>query len=174
MAGPQDIQRFPRGLVDLLGMRATGDTPHTLAQSTVGMIEMLDLYTNDRLQTASLNLSVAINAIGQATFLNSQVPPGELWLIYQATLLCQPTAAATALKVAAGIRRGGPNGSPSGVQLVTEQLSLGASDGGVVGQTFSRPLLALPGQDFVTQCQFITGVPAVNPTLNLWYTRIGI
>jgi hypothetical protein len=172
MAGPQDIQRYPRGLIDLLGMRATGDTPHTLDQSVTGSLELLELYINDRMIP---NASVApgnLAAIGNVQIPGLTVPDRELWLIMELTVYIPAIAAATACKFNGGILRA--RGSGNVYSCLTDTVSVAANEQGYVGQKFERPVIALPGNVIALQCTQITGAPAQSPGASIWYCPIGI
>ena len=78
MAGPFDIQRFPKGLLDFLGLRATGDTPHTLETSVRGQIDLERYYLVDRVTAIQPNVTITANGFFTAAV--ATVPPGEMWL----------------------------------------------------------------------------------------------
>jgi hypothetical protein len=78
VAGAFDIQRFPKGLLDFLGLKATGDTPHTLEGSVRGQINLDRYYLVDRV--VAIQPSVTITANGFFTAAVATVPPGEMWL----------------------------------------------------------------------------------------------
>lgn len=160
MALPFDIQRFPTGFTDLLGIRSTGDTPHQIAQQIAGGLELRDYYLFDRVQTQVGQSPVAIGAVG---FLANStgattIPQGEMWLLYDASLRVPPIAAATALTVSLVVQR-----SAAGTSAwfpLTETLNLPASTGGLAGSKFDNPIWLRPGDVFGTYCSSITGVPA--------------
>lgn len=77
MAGPLTIQRYPRGLLDALQMRGTGDAPHALSELLVGTFDTTQLYLADKLINAQhVNMGVASGF----TASNIVVPSGEIWL----------------------------------------------------------------------------------------------
>lgn len=47
MAEPFDIQRFPSGLLELLGMRGSGSTPKQLGAEIRGIVDCAFLYASD-------------------------------------------------------------------------------------------------------------------------------
>ena len=172
MAGPQDIQRFPKGLIDLLGMRATGDTPHQLAQQLLPVLDQLDYYLFDRLEVLIAPTSIAVPGIGNVTFVGTTVPQNQLWMLYDYSVILPTTAAASAIKATPGVFRGG-NGATGFVALV-DQLSAGALEGDCKGRHFERPVIVGPGQIFSLQCTTFTGAPAVTPTATLYFARVGL
>lgn len=172
MAGPQDIQRFPRGLLGLLGIQATGDTPHQISGLVNGQIDMLPYYINDRQQFQAFPISGPIAAAGTLQFPLSVVPPGTLRFVYNAGVLVPATAAATALKTRLCVFR-----SPglNGETYIGETLSLLALDSGTIGATFdSVPMVVLPGQSFGLRTTTITGAPGTSPVLGLYFADIQI
>jgi len=90
MAGPFDIQRSPKGLLDFLGLKATGDAPHTLQQSIGASVSLDRMYLADRIVNTTQN--VTITAAGYFTPTSAIVPPGELW--FPTAIRCAATNAA--------------------------------------------------------------------------------
>lgn len=173
MAGPQDIQRYPRGLIDLLGMRATGDTPHQLGASTNAVLEMLDFYLNDRLEFNTQTLSAAPAALGNFQFPNTVVPQGQMWAVYDYTVNCGGAiAVATAMKFSPVIFR---NQSLVGnAAAYGPAISVAAGENGLGGIRFERPNLVMPGQSFGIQVSAITGAPATAHQCMIWFARLGV
>jgi len=172
MAGPQDIQRFPRGLIGLLGMQATGDTPHKLSDTVVPSIDLLPFYLNDRQTFQSFPISAAPTVAGVLQFTTSVVPDGTMRFVYNAGVFAPATAAATALKFRLCVFR-----SPglNGETYIGEQLSLGALDSGTIAASFdAAPMILLPGQSFGIRTVTITGVPASSPVLGLYFADLRI
>lgn len=172
MAGPLDIQRYPTGLIDLLGMRATGETPHTLAGQIGANIDVSELYLYDRRQTSVGQSPVAIGALGflANTTGVTTIPQGEMYLVYDCSLRVPPIAAATALTVSLVVQRSA--GGTSAWFPLTEQLVLPASTGGLVGYRRNNPILLKPGDVFGTYCASITGVPGQQAFTNVDYAVI--
>lgn len=156
MAGPMDIQRYPTGLIDLLGMRATGETPHQLANGIAGNLDLTDFYLYDRVQTQVGQSPVAIGAVG---FLANStgattIPQGEMWVLFDATLRVPAIAAATALTLSLVVQR-----ATTGWLMLTDELVLPASTGGLKGYRHSSPVLLRSGDVFGTYATNVTGVP---------------
>jgi len=172
MAGPQSIQRYPRGLIDLLGMRATGDTPQELAQSVIGNLELLEFYLADRLIPNASVGAAPMNAVGDFAIAGLTVPSREIWLVYEVTLTSGTTAAATAVTATAGLMRN--VGSGNVYSALTMPSTAGAAAQLNVGSKFDRPVMALPGNVFNVRCSAVTGVPAATPTVAILYASIGV
>lgn len=81
MAGPQTIQRLPRGLLSLLDMKGTGELPHELAGMLMPVIQVRDLYLADLFQSVRFG-TVVVNATGFFGATSAIVPFNELWLLY--------------------------------------------------------------------------------------------
>jgi len=172
MAGPSDIQRFPRGLLGLLGIQATGDTPHQLGNAVVGQLEMLPFYLNDRLTFQSFPLSAAIAAVGVLQFTGSAVPDGTVRFVYNAGVLVPATAAASSLTTRLCVFR-----SPglNGETYISESLALPASTGGTMAASFDdSPMWILPGQSFGLRTSNLTGAPGTTPVMGLYFADIRI
>lgn len=173
MATPQDIQRYPRGLIDLLGMRATGDTPHLLAQQMNSTLEMIDFYLNDRLEFNTQLLAAAPAALGNFQFPGTIVPQGEMWAVYDYTVNCGgPIAVATAMKFSPVIFR---NQSIVGnAAAYGPAIAVAAGENGVGGIRFERPNLVMPGQSFGIQVSQITGAPGTQHQCMIWFARLRV
>lgn len=87
MAGPMDIQRVPRGLVDLFGLKSTGDSPHVLSQQMQGGVDFLDAYLLDRVST--VQGVPAPNAPGVFQILSGPAFD-EIWFVYHIAYLPTP------------------------------------------------------------------------------------
>lgn len=172
MAGPQDIQRYPRGLIDLLGMRATGDTPHQLGPNIVGVLELLELYLNDRLVPNASAAGAAVTAVGDLNIAGLTVPSREIWLVYECSLSSGTTAAATGFTATAGVLRN--RGSGNVYSAWTPPVTVGASSQASVGIKFDRPALMLPGDLVNVRVASVTGAPAATPAVALFYAPLGI
>jgi hypothetical protein len=170
MAGPQDIQRFPKGLIDLLGMRATGETPAQLAQQVISNIEVLDLYLLDRLSTFQIS-TAAITATGNVLFPNTTVPNGEIWWVYELSYQLPSLAAATSLQTNLCVYR-----SQASTNL---PLALGPAQttpalfGNQWGIHFENPLIMTAGQSVGIYTSQITGAPGSAPQLTMHFARAG-
>jgi len=173
MAGPQDIQRYPRGLIDLLGMRATGDTPHQLAAQTMPQIDLLDFYLNDRLEVLSQTIAAAPAALGNFQFQNSAVPQGQMWAVYDIAVNCGGVvAAATSITFSPVVFR---NQSIVGNAVIAGPTATATAGQNILsGSHYERPVLVLPGQSFGVQVQAITGAPGVPFQITAWFARLGV
>jgi hypothetical protein len=172
MAGPQDIQRYPTGLIDLLGMRATGQTPNQLGAEISGSIEIGDLYLYDRRVTQVGQSPVAIGAVGflANTTGATVVPQGEMWVLYDCTLRVPAIAAATALNLSLVVQR--PSGGTSAWFMLTDELKLAALTGGLIGYRGKTPMLLQPGDTFGTYASLVTGVPGSQAFTTVLYSAI--
>lgn len=172
MAGPQDIQRYPRGLIDLLGMRATGETPHKLAQDMSGVLELLELYLNDRLTPNASASAGNIIATGDVPITGLTVPEREMWLIWEMTLTTGLFAAATAANVTGGLLRN--RGSGNVFTALTPTQKVVAAEQACVGSKFDRPVIALPGNVAACRVSAITGLPLANAVISILYAPLAI
>jgi hypothetical protein len=175
VAGPLDIQRVPKGLIDLLGMKATGDTPHILDTATRASLDVLNYYLIDRKVNLQGQTGVAVNALGfLITSSNPQGPqPGEIWLVHSAAMAFPALAAATTLKGFMAIKRTGILGAAC-YQFLGPEVNLPALTGGGSGETYQLPWIMLPGEVFGFYCTAITGVPASTPQFWLQYAVLNV
>jgi hypothetical protein len=173
MAGPQDIQRFPRGLIDLLGMRATGETPHTLGQSTQAVLNVDWLYTFDRLQFRTFSATSPTNADGLFLGTPTASPqPGFMWMVFDASFYTPVAVAAGAtVQLGFGVR------NPGNVFLIMENLVsplLAAGQGTMHANHFERPFLMQAGDFFGWRVRGVTGVPAITPEATVSFVEIAV
>jgi len=172
MAGPLTIQRFPKGLIEILGMRATGDTPAQLAQDVSGDLDLLDFYLLDRCRDLSITTGVAIASAGFTTMGTASGPgAGFIWLVYSISVQFGAVAAAATLQSQVGISRSANSlvGLPG---MDTPLLVAGAS--AQVAVYFEKPLIMRPGDLVAIQTTILTGAPAVTPAGRMYFAEIGI
>lgn len=172
MAGPQDIQRYPRGLIDLLGMRATGETPSKLSQENHGTLEMLEFYLNDRMTPNASASAAPPAAIGNIPITGLTVPDRELWLVFELTTYIAAIAGGTAVKFTGGVLRN--RGSGNVFTALTLPVSVPAGEAGYVGTKFTRPVLMTPGNVVAAQVTGITGLPGQPISAAIYYAALGI
>lgn len=95
MAGPLTIQRYPRGLLDLLGSKSSGENPTDLVPAVQGTIDLSYMYQFEKVElvnatTNVVNLTGAWGVTGTAF----TVPAGELWLLHNLTVTANAQLAA--------------------------------------------------------------------------------
>lgn len=173
MAGPLDIQRFPKGLIDVLGMKATGDTPNQLGQQTTPTVGVDWLYTFDRLQFRTFNSVVATNADGLFLGGAGAGPlPGFMWIVFAASFYTPVAVAAGAtVQLGFGIR------NPGNVFLVMDSLItpiLAATQGAVQAKHFERPYLMQANDQFGWRVRGVTGVPGTIPEATVQFAEIAV
>jgi len=153
VAGPNTIQRFPRALLDWLGMKAAGGaTPANLRPELTSIIDTGELYLLDRLFTvAGVCPVVGLNNYRQASPTNGEttVPNGYTWLITEASVYCNLIPAASTAEVNIGIYN--PVGATFLAFFNTPYLATGAAvaSSPVVGVKFDRPHVMISGEQVV-------------------------
>lgn len=107
MAGPNTVQRIPRGLLELLNMKGAGQLPSELAGALVPTIDVRDLYAADLFQAFTCNTNVAnlTGLWGSATVGSQTVPAGELWVGRRLTVTSTDMAVGEAYNVRLAITR---------------------------------------------------------------------
>jgi hypothetical protein len=155
MAGPLDIQRLPKGLVDLFGMKGTGDSPHLLSEFVFTSAEITDLYTADRLISTGGTTAAAVNAAGNAAFVGTSVPPGEMWLVQNITAFSPALAAGGSVRCCLGVsRQGGAT-----IDTYGELVTFVATETPILNVHFPRPLVMLPADVAIMRISLVVGVP---------------
>lgn len=176
MAGPLDIQRPATGLVDLLGLRALGQSPGLMSESVSGVLDLLDMYALDRRTTTQTIISGgAIAAIGVRTFtalpvLNPQ--PGTALLIYSAYMSYTVPAAST-WSGALIIQRSRFVSLQGYTWIAGLERTAAATECLNVGRYFERPLIMLPGDVFALQTTAFSGTGPI-PALYVDYAQIAV
>jgi hypothetical protein len=171
MAGPQDIQRLPKGLIDLVGMRATGQTPSQLAQLVAGEIDLKQEYLLDRLQVGTWTSGIALPAVGDIRV--SGPAPGVQWYVFGVSGTAGPVAAAATLQFAFGVNRG----TQLGQNLILPGCASPLLVAGAVfqfGHYFENPMILRAGDGWGIKTVVHTGAPAVTPTGHVYYAEIGV
>jgi len=139
-----DIQRVPRGLLDILGLKATGDTPHQLAQEISGGLDITPLYLQDQLRS----ITGFIAGVAGGYNLVSTVPNGEMWWMTNVGGLLTAGAAGTG-KLVWCYRRKLASGDWKSIGLGVHSYAV--NDAIVTGGQVNsgpQPLILMPGDDF--------------------------
>lgn len=174
MADRLTIQRLPTGLLDILGMQSTGDTPHTLAESLVSTLDCTDIYLLDRFQRRIEQCAVIaaagtfIAGLPTATPLGPQ--PGEQWMLYGITVTSTALAAATNITYVFSLSRT----SLGGTQYLSDKQSVANPDVFGQGKLWERPMILRPGDQLGIAATLVTGAPAVAPFVQAFYVPIRI
>jgi len=173
MAGPLTIQRFPKGLIEILGMRATGDTPAQLAQDVSGSIDLIDHYLLDRTQDKLLT-SISIPAVGEINMGVAGVAgplPGFIWLVYDLAVRLPTPAAASSIQCVWGIQR--TAGAMTMLQGLRSPVVL-PGDTFDAAIHFEKPLIMRPGDVVGVATRIFTGAPGIASSGRIYFAEIGI
>jgi hypothetical protein len=153
VAGPQSIQRFPAGLLNVLNMQSAGETPRELASSISGVLELLQYYGLTQRQT----LFATNGALAEAGFVS--LAALTTWaVLFAATASVAKTATMTALRAAVFVQRG----TGLGIPVVSEELGpFGATETGTVTACFVSPYgILLPPGSVISASPQIIGTDA--------------
>lgn len=166
MAGPLTIQRVPKGLLDYLSLKGSGNAPTELAEKVSGIVNLTEIYLQDRVQTGNFGTG-AIAAVGDVNATGGTVPFGEIWFAYHLAISGTVAAANTYRLCPAIFRRTGLTIStygPRQAYLATERVSLGWD---------LPPAILLPGDSVGIGVEQVTaGSTAFS--VYLYYARITI
>jgi hypothetical protein len=92
MAGPLDVQRFPFGALDLLGLKGSGQMPTRLEDQLRGNIDLTQFYLNS-LRARVVGTTAVVNAPGWFPVAGGAlVPPTEIWAVVNVTVFPTPAA----------------------------------------------------------------------------------
>jgi hypothetical protein len=178
MADIQTIQRVPRGLLDLLGSKGTGDTPHLLNAALVPVIDLWWLYAlenQQQLNGNTANLATGSQGFQAAATTTFTVPDGEIWLLLNHSISFGPLAAGDIIMGKPAIRRQGNNVilvAPVGCGSV---VAAGANnDTPTVGWQLERPEIMKPGDQLGVMVETCTQPAAKNCKLFSSWIRLRI
>lgn len=163
MADRFTIQRVPRGVLELLGLRGSGDLPHDMAQEVRATLDIAPFYGMDLLRTVSnLNAAPGTGWNTSATVLT--VPAGEIWVMQNLTTSIS-TGVGGACVGSFGYRRLQDNAGP--IRMIgLPQINLAASQLYQQGLTFNWGQVVLTAGDSVgvtvgsitLPCTIFTGI----------------
>lgn len=174
MAGPKDIQRLPRGLVDLFGLKSTGDAPHVLSDTVAPTSDFKDEYISDRVSLVTATVVPA--GTGYTNYVGSGPPFDEIWYLYHLSLATGPNGFVNAVSTFEAWLELVPSGASFGLFVPgtgTGALAAAARlyPAGGVGIMFERPVLLRAGDTFSMNVATFTGTGANSyPVLRL---RVG-
>lgn len=139
MAGRFTIQRVPRGLLDLLGLKGFGDNPSELEDKVRAHVDITQLYLGDQFQSAATaTANISANGFNTAATSLLTVPAGTYWLV--SGFVAQRSVAlpaATNFAVQLGVLR---QGSASPMPLLPDERVV------LTGETFALGVTLNPGQ----------------------------
>lgn len=151
MANPLTVQRLPRGLLDLLLMKGSGELPHELAENLVSTIDGTAFYLGDTFRH-KVGLTIPIVAPGAQSVAELAVPPGEIWLPISLSVLSVPLGAGVSYSVSPCLFRNNFAGFEilPGVSNATVGQAIG------VGFQFSNMTQLRPGDAMGIMCHSVT------------------
>jgi hypothetical protein len=84
---PFELGKYPRGMTGVLGLRASGETPRSMADQLVSVVDATPFYLLDTreflLGTQKVGVAVGVNDIPSLT-----VPPGQVWYVWEYAIAC--------------------------------------------------------------------------------------
>lgn len=172
MADPLTIQRYPRGLLDLLGSKSSGQNPIVLAEVVQPTIDVSALYQFDLVDARSATTNAAnLPGAWGVTGTNLTVPAGELWLLHNLSFAANTNlAAGESYKVTGAIFRS----QWSQWQLGPTYAEVsGVNTRPALGWQFQRPEIMRPGDSVGV---YVLDVQAASEqfTVSCYLTRLSI
>lgn len=161
------IQRSPLGLLELLSLKGSGDTPRALAEYLQGTLDLNQLYLAPLRRTLNTTtVTITGNGNWAAT---TAVPAGELWLVtnisYQTAALL---GAGEAYRLVPAIFWGG---SLNNAEALGQAISWVATDRPAAGYPLPAPVLCSPGVQFGMQVISVSTGATAFP-MNVHYYRL--
>lgn len=162
---------MPKGVVELLGMRSTGDTPHNLDDNISGSLDFKTEYLLDRRAIRNFDPG----ALGAAGFYGTTVgpAPGFQWYLYGVQIQSGPVAVGATIQFGIGIKRQGPvNHCFYLPGMMTPLLAAGAWV--QMGWQESEPIVMRAGDTFAVQVAVSSGAPAMPSLCWFDYAEVGV
>lgn len=158
------IARLPAGMVSILELADMGGTPRILLDSIQSVFDVQQLVMLSRREQITTQASPAITVGGNA-FVGTEpeVPPGELWYVWNYTVASTPGAGA-AVDIAPTYRE------------ASTAWAIGAYGAAAASQEvrvrMDAPLWAKSGGRFGFCCRSVTGAPTAQGFINISRFRI--
>lgn len=168
-----DIQRFPAGLLELLGAKISGWTPGDIARDLTLSVDMLEMFGMATVRQASAQNAAA----AEGDSVTVTVPDTEWWLLYALDMTYVKTATATLFVGSLRIAPSGINADwvhlasgPVPLQVFGSTAGTGASP--VCAFVPSRPWLLPPGTRLFGRCDILGTDATANIYINYRYTPL--
>lgn len=139
------VQRFPRGLLELLSMRASGGTPAQIADTLVPVLDLFEMYAADLFRSQRTTTGV-IAAVGFSGATAGIVPPGELWLLRALSLLTSNMAAGENYTLAPAVSRN--NFGTLEIYAQARHTASGVNQRIGTGVDFEKPVFLYAGDSY--------------------------
>jgi hypothetical protein len=163
--GPQIVvQRLATGLPDVLGAKATGDTPHVMSEAMSSVIDVLPFLLCGRYQNTFVSTG---NIVGQTVVFGPQVPPGEAWVTHNITSSGGPVTAGATITLGIGVYR-----NQTSLEALPERATFIAGELCYLGHWFEAPIIMMPGDRPVAFVSAFTGAPNFSILLSAGYVRV--
>ena len=169
MAGPLIIQRFPLGLIDLLGMQTSGDTPTQLNEQIAGTLELGRFYMlprGEQVQAVVTGVANGLPAIAPAT-----VPVGEAWVLWNVSARVNSLGAGTIVFQPGILRARNPSGGATGFFALAEPANITAANESAASSWNGTEVL-LPGDGLTVNV--VRSSAAQNISLAAFFTRLRV
>lgn len=165
MAGPNTIQRVPRGATGIFDLKSGGILPAELAPMIQGTSDVTQLYLQDAKRTFSGGFGAP--AAGYVTT-GCIVPAGEMWIPINLTLTI--TTGAAGIFVLYPVYAN--NATINTVRFLGDAITTAASLTYYFGHSFQPgELFAAPGTEFAMYCRSAAGA-FTSGTCYLDYYRV--
>jgi len=175
------IQRVPTGLLDVLGMKTSGDNPSSLAPFVQAGLDLREFYDTQTITWRVFNQGGANGAVGVRTFNTGTTPPivpdGELWVVRNFGMSSVNLAVGESYTIRLGWARNvfGSNRPLNWWQYPPQTFTGTAAGVGVnIGWQLPYPLIWMPGDGMIWENVVFAGVATTNLGGSIEYSKYEI
>lgn len=80
------ISNFPRGFAGLVGLNDMGANPRILADQIVPVVDQTPWFLTGSREFVGATSVVTINGVGSYSFVDLEVPTGQIWYVHYASI----------------------------------------------------------------------------------------
>jgi hypothetical protein len=171
MAQLDSVQRVPPGLLELLGMRGTGQLPTRLVDTLSGELALLDAYGS---QSSAVRSAIGLAVAPNGT-INLPVPAGQAWIVK--SFGAQIIAAAGATFVSATLQiSSGASGSAADVRSERWPTAVIPATGAILdlNTLFPSYLWLRAGSVMTVRIRELTGVATIDGSVNAFIYQLAV
>jgi hypothetical protein len=168
---PFTIQRLPVGLLDMLAMKGSGETPHLLSDRIQGTVNLNELYFAQIQIQVATGATSNVNATDRWLLPTSPIPSNEIWVVRSFTCAWTTGAGTTGTYNPMIVRRGFAGLSAQSL-VQGAPVTVAASSNGIAFARFPPWELFYPGDNFGAWFQVGTYGVASPVNVSIEYTRL--
>lgn len=168
---PFTIQRLPVGLLDMLAMKGSGETPSLLADKIQGTVNLNELYFAQIQIQVATGATPNVSATDRYLMTTPPIPSNEIWVVRSFSCFWSTGVGVSGTFAPIVVRRGFAGLSAQSL-VQGAPVSVAASSNGCAFARFPPWELFYPGDNF--GAWFITGAYPITSPVNIAieYTRL--